>query len=61
MTKSERLEYIKRKMTEMETVTDAVIPPSKRDIREELELMDSFQEHQRDKKKLKNHLTSDEG
>lgn len=60
MTKAESLAYIKRRMTELDAVTDAVISPSKRDIREEIELMDSFQEHQRDEKTSKTHLTSDE-
>ena len=60
MTKSESLAYIKRRMTELDAVTDAVIPVSKRDIREEMELMESFQEHQRDKQSSHKSLTSDE-
>ena len=63
MNKLERLEYIKKKLdgTAKEIVTDAIIPFSKRDVREEMELMDSFREHQLDKKTLKKQLTSDEG
>ena len=60
MTKTESLAYLKRRMVEMDTVTDAVIPVSNRDIREEMEMMESFQEHQRDKQSLHKHLTSDE-
>ena len=60
MNKKESLAYLKRRNAELDSVTDAVIPASKRDINEEMELMDSFHEHQRDKKTSKTILTSDE-
>ena len=59
MNKKKSMEYLKRKLAE-HVVTDAIIPFNKRDVREEVELMDSFQEHQRDKKTSKNSLTSDQ-
>jgi hypothetical protein len=63
MTKLESMTYLKRKLEQQraeESVSDAIIPFSKRDVNEELELMDSFNEHRRDKKTSKNNLTSDE-
>ena len=61
MTKSERLEYIKRKIALMDAiVSDAIIPPNKRDVHEEMDMMDSYNEYRRSKKNSKKSLTSDE-
>jgi len=62
MNKEARLEMIKnrfRKLKEAELFIG--IPMTKRDIKETVEELDSFQEHQRDKKSNQMALTSDEG
>jgi hypothetical protein len=60
MNKAERLEYIKRKMATIDPFSDAIIPPNKRDVHEEMDMMDSYNEYQRSKRTSKKSLTSDE-
>lgn len=60
MTKSERLEYIRRRYTELDSIADAVLPVTRHDIADEATRMDSFIEHERETSKATEALTSDE-
>ena len=61
MDKAERLAYMKRRFPELEeTMSDAVIPISKRDVQDAVADLDSFREFARDKQTSKEALTSDE-
>ncbi len=61
MDKAARLAYMKKRFPQLEAMSDAVIPLSRRDIRESVEDLDSFREYKRDQQTAKEALTSDEG
>lgn len=61
MNKAERMTYMQKRFPQLEeTMSDAVIPISKREIRETVEELDAFREHQRDQVSGSVALTSDE-
>lgn len=56
MSKAERLEYMRKRFPQLEGErVDAVLPVTKRDVADEVQLMDGFREYVRDKQ------TQDEG
>lgn len=59
MTKVERLEYIRKRFKELETA-DAVLPATRFDIDDEVHLMDTYQAYEREKRSVKDTITSDE-
>jgi len=62
MSKEDRLQYIKTRFAQLDTLSfTGIIPPTRRDVEEEAVLMDSFREFQRDQSTQKEALTSDEG
>lgn len=60
MDKQERLDYIRKKMQQADEVTDAVLPVTREDIKDEMSLLDGFREHQRDLHSDTEALNSDE-
>lgn len=61
MNKTERMVYMQKRFPQLEeTMSDAVIPISKREIRETVEDLDAFREYQRDQVSGSEALTSDE-
>ena len=60
MTKAKAFAILKQRLSERNS-TDGIIPVSKQDIQEEVEMLDSFHAHQSNKKTSRNALTSDEG
>ena len=61
MTKTEQLEYMRKRFPQMDEISDAVIPVSKQDILETVAELDSFREFQRDRQTSMEGLNSDEG
>jgi hypothetical protein len=59
MTKTERLEWLKKRHEQFEETTDAVLPFHRRDVEEEASLMESVLEERRDRQS-NGGLTSDE-
>lgn len=58
MKRSDRLAYMKRRFPILQELTDVVLPVTKDDINDELTLMDSVREHDRDTHTVEE-LTSD--
>ena len=53
-----RLAYMKRRFSELEDQTDAVLSVTENDLQDEMGLMDSIREHHRDQRNTEE-LTSD--
>lgn len=58
MNRNERLAYMKRQFPIFQELTDVVLPVTKYDIQDEMNLMDSVREYERDNQTIKE-LTSD--
>lgn len=58
LTKAERLEYMRRRFPVLDEQADAVIPVTKYDLKDELDLIDAVREHTRDEQ-TNQELTSD--
>ena len=58
MTKEERIAAIKKQFRELDALkADAILPVSREDVMEEMDLLDPFREYQRERRDT---LTSDE-
>ena len=61
MDKNKRMDYMRKRFPQLEeSLGDAVVPLTKRDIKETVEELDAFREFQRDQRTSKEALTSDE-
>lgn len=58
MKRNERLAYMKRQFPILEELTDVVLPVTRYDIQDEMTLMDSVREYERDNQTIEE-LTSD--